>query len=185
MRTFDSGFSNALDDGIIRPFYLFEINLGTTTLNLWSGDYSLSWDSKTWLGNGWFQGLSSIKERSGRSSSIEIALTGVTSDVMSLILVDLKQGAQTTLSYGLFNTSWGIITDPITLFSGLYDQSRISDSIDSSQVSLSFNSNLSRLSRRFDLRYTDAAQKNLFPTDQGLEYVASLADWKGYIGVKK
>lgn len=185
MRALESTFLNALDDDTIRPLYLFEVDLGTTSLNLWSGHYNLSWDSKTWLGNGWFQGLSSIKEISSRPTSLEISLSGVTTTIMSLVLADLKQGSVGTLYYGLFDGSASIIADPIILFTGEYDQSRITDSVDGSEVSLSFNSALGRVSRKFDLKYTDAAQKNLFPTDQGLEYVAGLEERSRFFGVKE
>lgn len=181
MRSFESGYLSALEAENLRPFYLFEVE----SLYLWSGHYSLSWDSKTWLGNGWFQGLSSIKEEGNRNASLEIALSGVTQTIMSLILVDLKQGSIGTLYYGLFDGSNSIIADPVVLFVGEYDQSRITDSVDESLVSISFNSELTRLNKKTDLRYTDAAQKNLFPTDQGLEYVAGLSEWKGYFGVPK
>ncbi len=180
---FSGSMITALDEDILRPFYLFSLETTSTPLYLFSGGFDLSWDSKTWLGNGWFRGLSSIKQNDNLlNGNIEIALAGASSSVVSLVLSSLTQSKIGVVYLGLFNSSLAIISDPTPIYSGYYSKSQIEDSPETSIISITLDAETSRIRQPKDTRYTDAAQKNMFSTDQGLEYVSQLSEWKGYFG---
>jgi hypothetical protein len=177
----------AFDEDILRPFYLFHLETTSSDLYLWSGGYDLSWDSQTWLGNGWFRGLSSIKLNENQlNNNIEIALAGASASVVSLVLTSVNQSKTAIIYLGLFDSSGGIVADPIPLYAGYYSKSEIKDSSDISIISISLDAETSKIKKAKEIRYTDAAQDLLFPNagDQGLEYVSGLSEWKGYFGSK-
>ncbi len=179
---------SALSEKVLRPFYLFSLETNSTPLLLWSGNYNLSWDSKTWLGNGWFRGLSSIKiNENPQNNNIDIALAGANSSLMSLVLNDTAQSKLGIVYFGLFNSSLSIVVDPTILYAGYFSQSEITDSEKNSIITISLEGETSKVYDSSEIRYTDASQDNLFPNaeDQGLEYVVGLKDKKIYFGVKE
>ncbi len=184
---FSGSMITALAEDTLRPFYLFSIETTSTTLYLASTGYDVSWDSKTWIGNGWFRGLSSIKLSEGlANNNVEIALAGASSSVVSLILSNMNQSKVGLIYLGLLDGSRAIVSDPTPIYSGYYSRSDIDDSPSTSVISIALDSETSKIKQPKDIRYTDAAQQNLFPAagDQGLKYVGGLAEWKGYFGVK-
>ena len=62
------------------------------------------------------------------------------------------------------------------------DQMIITDNETTSLINLKCESRLIDLNRPKDVRYTDEAQKLLYPNDKGLEFIASMADKSIYWG---
>lgn len=184
-RTLTSDVITALTSSVVRPFYLFEAEFASTTLRLASTAFDISWDSKTWEGNGWFRGTGSIREtKDTEASGVEVALTGIPQTIVSLLLSDSRQNKTGSIYLGFFNSDLSIIADPFILWSGGLDIPRLEDTPDTCTVVLSYESELARLRKPLSLRYTDAAQKHLFPGDKGFSFVAKLANWKAYWGAK-
>jgi hypothetical protein len=171
----------------VRPFYLFSAEFNVSTLRLASTPFDISWSSQTWLGNGWFNGLSSVRETEDvESSGIEVSLSGIPSSLVALVLSEARQNKRGKIYLGFFNSSGAIIADPFILWEGGLDVPKITDRPppQSPLVSLSYVSDLARLRRTYELRYTDAMQKQLYSGDRGFEFVAKLREWSGYWGKK-
>ncbi len=185
-RTLTTAAKNALDDILIRPFYLFYVEFEGTTLRLFSGDRDLFYGGYSWLGNGWFRGLSSIRETGDiQSTGLDITLSGVPDTMLSLVLTYARQNLPGRLYLGVFDSSYSVIADPILLYEGGFDVAKISRSIGDLTIALSFESNLASLRRKREIRFTDQQQKLWYPSDKGFEYVDSLAEWTGFWGNKE
>lgn len=184
-RTLTTAVSSAVEASEVRPFYLFEAEFVSETLRLFSGGYDLTWNSETWLGNGWFKGLSNVKETGGvESSGVEVTLSGVPDTLISLVLGDSRQNLTGKLYLGFFDSSWSIIADPFLFFEGGLDVPKISDSNSDLDLILTYENHLVFLKRKRELRFTDQTQQALFPGDLGFQFVNSLAEWSGYWGKK-
>ena len=185
-RGLSTDMENALSASTVRAAILFEGVFVTDTIRLWTGYGNLSWDSKTWLGNGWLVGLADITEDGEiRSSNVDIQLSGVPLSLVSLILTQQSHASRGKLWLACFDSSNAIIADPWLLFDGALSAPRIDDSGDVSQVILTYEDDLIMLQRASELRFNHEAQISLFPDDKGFEYVAGIENWTGFWGLKE
>lgn len=169
-----------------RPIVLYEGVFASSTVRLWNGYGDLSWNSQTWLGNGWFQGMEGGDETDEvEATDMGIVLSAVPSEVMSLVLGNQKQGALGKLYIGFLNSVGAVIADPYLWWQGKYSHSEISEGGDQSIVTIHYESLLVDLNRAKELRWTHEFQQKLFPGDRGFEYVQAAANWHGNWGIQK
>ena len=170
----------------LRPIFIFEGTFASSVLRLWDGFGNLTWDSHTWLGNGWFKGMSDVSEDGKLTSKgIDVLLSGVPQSLISLILSEQRHSARGKVWLGCLDSFGAIVDAPYMLFEGGLSSPRINDSTDTAEIVLSYEDDLIILQKSKSLRYNNDAQKALFPLDKGFEYVASLQDWKGFWGNKE
>jgi hypothetical protein len=175
----------ALTAATVRPALIFEGVFLSSTLRLWTGNGTLSWNSQSWLGNGWFAGISDVQEQNEISpSNLDITLAGVPLSLVSLILSESTHASTGKVWLLCFDSSRSIITNPYLLFKGTLSAPRIDDSSDTSQIVLTYENDLINLQRSSGLRYNHETQQALYPDDLGFQYVAGLANWTGFFGYK-
>lgn len=75
-----------------------------------------------------------------------------------------------------------IVSDPLLIFSGLFDSCTIQESANTSTIGLSYESRAILLNQSRGHRWTHESQQNFFLGDNGFEYVPAVADWRGYWG---
>jgi hypothetical protein len=168
------------------PIYLFEAWFGGTALRYWSGDGDLVWGGYTWLGNGVFMGLSSLRENEQlEADGLDVILAGVPAEIVSLVLIYAQHNAAGKVYLGFMQPGRTVIADPIVLFSGTLDVPKISDGPTQLTISLTYESTLILLKEAKDLRYTDAQQKQMFAGDKGFEFVEQIDQWSAYWGKTK
>lgn len=185
-RNLTSEVQDAIESDYVRPFFLYEGVFASSTLRLWSGTGDLTWNSQTWLGNGWFAGIPVVPENNEiRSNGINVVLNGVPQALVSLILSEARHSSTGRLWLGLFDDNGDIIEDPYLLFEGKLSSPRIDDSADGSEINLSYEDSLIVLQRASELRYNHESQQTLFPGDLGFAYVAGLQNWSGFWGKKQ
>ena len=183
-RDLTGDFITALASEHVDIAYFFEGEFQSSTIRLWSGFGDITWDSKTWYGNGWFQGVGGIGESSDiKATNIDISLAGVPSSVISLVLNEASQNRPGKLWLGFLDDSGDVIADPYLAFEGKYDSAEINDGSDGAEVSLTYETELIELEKAEERRYTDVCQKGIYPTDKGLEYVTAMTDWDGFWGI--
>ena len=71
-----------------------------------------------------------------------------------------------------------VIADPYKCFNGVLDVPTIQDSAETCTLQFTYENALIDMQRPRTWRYTNESQKQLFPNDRGLEYVASIQDLK-------
>lgn len=185
-RGLSAGMQTEVQASTLRPFFLISVNFPSAPLLLWDGYGDLIWSAATWLGNGWFQGFTDIREDNDiNSKGVDILLSGVPQSLVSLILTEARHSVRGTIRIGMFDSSGAIIADPYLLFEGALSAPRIDESGETSQLTLTFEDDLIRLNRDKELRYTHESQQSIFSADLGFQYVAKLQDWNGFWGTKK
>lgn len=185
-RDLTAGMVSELTGSTFRPFFLFEATFASSTLYLWDGIGDLSWNSQTWLGNGWFKGLGTVQEDNDvKAKGIDVTLSGVSLSVVSLILTDSRHSCRGKVYLGAFDENEEIVEDPYLLFEGALSAPRIDDSTKNSQAVLSYEDDLIMILRSRELRYNHETQQSLFPGDRGFEYVTGLQKWTGFWGYKE
>lgn len=183
MRNLTASMQTAVAGSVIRTCLLAKLEFTSTDVYLTSLARNVSWSSQTWLGNGWLRPFSAIGENVDlRASGCSIALGGLDATTISLILNSSKQGKKGYLYLGLLDSSYALISDPQLIFLGRFDSADIVDSGTDASVRLNYESELIRLQRINEYRYTDASQQALYPGDLGFQYSAQAADWSGFWG---
>lgn len=175
-RTLTTAMSNAATASVVRPIFLIKMAFDSTTLNIWNGVGDLTFDSATYSGMGDLLGISQIDESSDISArGINVTLTGLKNSFLSLALNEDYQGRALTVYLGAFDSTGSLIADPVVVFSGFMDVMTITESGDSSTISLAVENKLIAFERTKERRYTPEDQKIDFPNDRGFEYVADTA----------
>jgi hypothetical protein len=174
----------AIAQATIRPVFLVSIEFGNVTvLYLNDRSFDISWDSKTWEGNGWLRPLKTIDETSDvKSVGCEITLSGTITQLVSYTLTSARLKNKGKIWLGLLDENNALIADPYQIFSGKLDFPRIDITETEMTVTLTYESDLRGLERANEFRFTDQSQKELFAGDKGFEYVASVEKWDGYWG---
>lgn len=179
-RDIDSGVASELQAAVIRPVFFFEGQFDSSYLRLSTMDYDYSWNSQTWLGNGYLRLPQAISESTDLSAeSMQITLSGVPGTLVSLVLGETQERLTGKLWLGLLNSSEVLLGTPIQLFSGLLDVPEINVGPEFTDIRLTYESDLIKLEIPKGGRYTDEHQKSLFATDKGFEWVIALQSWSG------
>lgn len=149
--------------------------------------HNISWDSKTWLGNGWFHGRDSIVEDTDLDADkLSIFLSGVNSSLISAVLSDTSADNTGSLYLVFFDSDWDVIADPYLLFTGNIDAIEISEQSKDTNIEIAWESALSVLDKASNIRWTDKFQQTRFSGDKGFEFVQKLQeDGELYWGKKK
>jgi len=185
-RDLTAGMISAITASTCRPILLFEGEFSSGNINFWSGSGDLTWDSKTWQGNGLIHGFKLAPETGDiEATGIEVELSGVSQSMIQLVLSSVEQGRTGIIWLGMLDTSGAVIADPYPVFNGLFDMAEISEDSETPQVTLKYESRLIELEKTKDFRYTTESQRLFNNTDKGFEYVDGLQDWQGFWGRAK
>lgn len=176
-RDLTSALNDEFTAGSFRLVFFFKSVWNSGTSYIWTGYDDIVWDSNTWTGVGHFGGMSSIEEtKEIRATGASFVLSGVPSDLISLVLGDARQGNEVSLWVGALDTDNSLIADPYQIFSGLMDVPSIQEGGETSIISVQAENRLIELDRPRELRNTDKYQQARFSGDLGMQYVAALQD---------
>jgi hypothetical protein len=155
-------------------------------VRVWTGNQSKSFSDD--FGGGSYSAVgiqgtvSAVTETTEVSAKgIDLNLSGIPTEYVSLVLSDNYRGRQVAVYLILFNTDMTAY-EQVTMFRGRMDQITINESGETSTIVVKCENRLIDLNRPTDVRYTDEAQKELYPTDTGLEFVAAMANKSIYWG---
>lgn len=159
------------------PILLFEGVFGSgVNLRLWNGIGDLSWDSKTWNGNGWFHGVTpAAEDEEINASNMEVLLAGVPAATVSAILGQSRQGATGKLWIGFLDAN-GAAIDPYLQFEGKFDTAEVRETVDQPMLTMTYESELVEMERPKEFRYNQETQRYFYPEDRGFEYVQRLQE---------
>src|SRR5262245_24258986 len=177
MRTITAAFETASLADVIRPILLAELEFASSTLRVWSGIGTLSWNSQSWIGTGLLGGVTPVEEAEDISAhGIRFVMSGIPAEVLELCLAETRQGKKGRLWLGLLDAAETVIVDPVLIFDGLLDVPQIDEQGETATITISAESRQARLQRPSGRRYTDQDQQIDFPGDRGFEFVARLQD---------
>ena len=186
MRSMSSENLDALVAGTVAPVYLVALGFDSGTKRMWSGSGTVVWDGHEWEGQGDFLGVSSITQTADlQAESITISMSGLNADDLSSVLTDVSTQNPADVWLGFLNLSTGaIIADPDHPFSGHLDVPTVMDDGETSEISITCESDLIKLAQSSMRRYTNADQAISYPTDTGFSFVPSVQAWNGAWGGK-
>jgi hypothetical protein len=171
---------------LIQPYLAAYMDFSGSAVRLWTGTYSKSlnddFGNGTYLGIGGLGSITSVAETTEvAAKGIDLTLNGIPSEYVSLALTDNYRGRTVAVYLILFNTDMSSY-EQINIFRGRMDTLSISEGTDNCSITIKCENRLIDLNRADDIRYTDEAQKILYPDDKGLEFVSSMADKSIYWG---
>ena len=176
-RTLNGAFASAVAAGQVFPAILVEGLFDSGALRLWSGIGDLSWSSYTWTGAGNVLAVDAITERGDiQALGTTVTLSGIPSATVSLALAEPYQGRIIRIYQALLTSAGVIVADPDERFTGRADVMGIRDDAQTATISMTVESRMIDLQRPRERRYTHADQQIAYPTDRGLEYVATIQD---------
>ena len=166
---------------VVRPIFLvrmvFDSGETPNELNLWSGVGDLTYDSETYTGVGDLLDISPITETADmQASGMNVTLTGVKSSLVVIAKDHEYQGRPLTVLFGAFDASGDLVANPTVIFSGFMDTMTITESGDTSSISISVENKLIAFERSRVRRYTAEDQKIDHPTDKGFEFVTAIVE---------
>jgi hypothetical protein len=163
--------------GDVRPILLFEGQFDGGFVRFWTGYGTLQWASKDWTGAGTLIGISEIEENTEIvATGITVTLAGVDPALVSAVIGEARQNMPGRIWVGFLDGSRNVLADPYLAFRGRLDVPSISDSADGCTIGITYENVLGDLLRPREIRFTDEAQKQLYPTDRGFEYVTKIQD---------
>jgi hypothetical protein len=178
-RTIGSSFSTQLSSGSVRPFYAISFAY-STPLRITTADTNVTIDGEIYTSTADIMEISEINETAEtKATGLNVVFSGISSSLISSSLTETQQGVDVDLYFGVLTTTSNqtvVVDTPYTLFKGQVDTVSISEAGDTSTIKFSIENKLIALEKPLDFRYTDQDQKQFFPNDKGLEFVADLQD---------
>lgn len=187
-RSLTSSMQTAVTADLVRPIILVECAFDSGDLNLWNGIGTLTVSSTDYVGAGTLLNIGEIAESSElQANGITVTLSGITDPLLSKARDEDYQGRELTVKLGAMDSSNGVISSPVTVFSGFMDTMVINDSSETATIQIAVENRLIEFERTRIRRYTAEDQKIDYPNDKGLEFVAEMAEkeivWgRGHVG---
>ena len=170
-----TGFQTEIEAAQLSPCLLVKATLDSGVLALWSGIGSVTYGGQTYTGAGKLLGISEIKETQNLEAvGINVSLSGIPSDLISIALTEPYQGRQIVVYFGVLDNSRALSV--IELFGGELDIIELRNDGQTGTITVKYESELIRLRDSINRFYTPEDQKVLYPNDKGLDYVPTLQD---------
>jgi hypothetical protein len=162
---------------LVRPIYLVDMEFSSGSIYLWSGMGNLTYNSNTYLGAGDLLSIGAIQETAELTANgATVTLGGIKQSLLALARDEPYQGRPLIIRLGAFDENGDLIASPVILFSGFMDIMTISDSGDTSTITVTVENKLIAFQRTAVRRYTAEDQKIEHPTDKGFEFVAKIQE---------
>jgi hypothetical protein len=175
-RTLSTEMQAVASAELVRPVYLVKMEFDSGDLFLWSGLGNLVYSGDTYVGTGDLMAISPIKESEELTANgVNFTVSGIKQSLVSLARDEPYQGRKITLYLGAFDENADIISSPVVLFSGFMDVMSISDSGETSTITIAAENKLIAFDRSSVRRFTAEDQKIDHPTDKGFEFVSKIA----------
>lgn len=176
-RSLTSSMQTAVTADLVRPIILVECAFDSGDLNLWNGIGTLTVSSTDYVGAGTLLAIGEIAESSElQANGLTVTLSGITDPLLSKARDEDYQGRELKVKLGAMDSSNGVISSPVTVFSGFMDTMVINDSAETATIQIAVENRLIEFERTRIRRYTAEDQKIDYPNDKGLEFVAELAE---------
>ena len=175
-RTLSTEMQAVASAELVRPIYLVKMEFDSGDLFLWSGLGNLVYSGDTYVGTGDLMVISPVKESEELTANgVTFTVSGIKQSLVSLARDEPYQGRKITLYLGAFDENADIISIPVVLFSGFMDVMSISDSGETSTITIAAENKLIAFDRSSVRRFTAEDQKIDHPTDKGFEFVSKIA----------
>jgi hypothetical protein len=184
MRTIESTTLANLQAAVVRPAWFLDITLDGTTYYFWNGSNDISWNSHTYLGNGYWQGVVPQEDsRDGADTGLELTFSAVPSTMREPLIDNGNKRGAVLVHHGTLDSENATVSGtPFQLYSGEIDSINLLLSATSMKAAVSCVGKFSRGRKYKELRYTESTQKMFDATDNGFNFVPKLEKFEGSWG---
>ena len=162
---------------LVRPIYLIDMEFTSGSVFFWSGVGNLTFNSNDYIGAGDLLNIGSVSETAElQANGATVTLTGIKQSLVTIARDEPYQGRVLSIRLGALDDSGDLIASPVIIFSGFMDVMTISDSGNSSTISISVENKLIAFERSSVRRYTNEDQKIDNPSDKGFEFVTKIQE---------
>jgi hypothetical protein len=131
---------------------------------------------QTFTGLGWLAKLSAIPQTTKiQAQNITLSLSGIPSSLVAEATAQVRIVGTATIWLAFFSGG-SLITDPVQCFAGRFDVPSLTDSGDTSTISITCENPLLSLNLAPNRLFDDADQQLYFPGDLGMSFVDALAN---------
>ncbi len=174
-RELPTGLATALNAAEVPAAILVELAWPDGTVYIWNGYAPISWNGHTWVGVGYLGQISEVSESSDLSANgLTLALSGIPSIYIAEILRNDVQGRSARVFFGPISGNVFAI-DPVCIFDGIIDTTSFVSDGKTATISIALEKEFID-NRSSAARYTPEDQKQLYPTDLGLDFTPGLAE---------
>lgn len=169
----------------LSPILLASLSFATP-VHIWTGYGTITVGSTAYLGIGTLGSISPVEETTDLAArGISMQLSGVPTAMLAVALTENYQGRECSVLFGALQASGALVSSPVTIFSGRMDVMSINDDGQNATIGMTAENKLVDFRRPREVRYTDQEQKNLFPSDKGLQFVTAIQEKQIYWGNAK
>jgi hypothetical protein len=154
-----------------KPILLVKIEFTSVTVYLTTAGHDISWDSNTWLANGFIvEEPENSQHREMRTTSDDITLTGVDQSIVAIILTESQTNRVVTVYEAFVDDDGGVVPDPYIRDVYFIDQTSTKQGIREATVGLTLAGEFADFDYRAGIRTTMASHQRIHPNDQFFRY---------------
>ena len=162
---------------VVRPIIFVECEFDSGDINLWNGVGSLSYVGKNYIGAGNLLAVEPVSESTDlRANGTSVTLSGLNNTLVGLAKDEDYQGRALTVKLGAMDENNDVIADPVIMFSGFMDTMMLTESGESSTITIDVENKLIQMDRARVRRFTDNDQRIDYPNDDGFSFVTKIQD---------
>lgn len=166
----------ALSQSNVRPFYAVEFMFDSAPIRLWTGVGDKTIEGDTYTGSGNLLAVGNVDVTTDLSApSIDISLSGMPGEIVSLALQEPYQGRTCRIYFGCTTDDVGGYETHL-VYVGTVNTMQIRDDADTGSISVKVDSQLLELQRSVNWRYTGENHKSRNPGDTFFDYVSAIQD---------
>lgn len=162
---------------VVRPIMFVECEFDSGDINLWNGVGSLTYNGKNYIGAGNLLAVEPVSESTDlRANGTSVTLSGLNNTLVGLAKDEDYQGRALTVKLGAMDENNDVIADPVIMFSGFMDTMMLTESGESSTITIDVENKLIQMDRARVRRFTDNDQRIDYPNDDGFSFVTKIQD---------
>ncbi len=167
---------------VVRPVLLVRMDFATGLVCATDAPFDVTADGETYLGLGQLGGVSAVPEGAElQAYAVQLTLSGIPSELVSLALLDAYQGRDVRISLLLLDEAHKAVGAPVLLFRGRMDTMDIELGT-TAVITMTVQNRLADWERPRIRRYTHEDQKLDYPDDRGFAFIAQMAEKTIYWG---
>ncbi len=167
---------------VARPVILAQLDFMSGTVRATSAPFDVTANGEVFTGVGNLGAISAVPEGAElQSYAVELTLSGIPAQLISLALADQYQGREAKLYLALLDAQHRVSGTPLLLFRGQMDTLDI-ELGQTATLTLTVQSRMADWERPRLRRYTHEDQRAMYPDDKGFEFVGQMAEKSIYWG---
>ena len=177
MRDITQAIKDIISSDSYGLFALVTLDFESGIKYFWTGNYDLNYDSKLWKATHKLGSISSYQETTSlQAKQMELNLKGLDPNSLSEISQDNNRNRKAIVQIGFATSDFQNIAGHFDWFSGYMDKIDCIDGPEYSEVKIICESKHKIFTKNKRRMMTNEDQKEVDPTDRGLEYVNGLAN---------